>query len=213
MPTSISEEHGLAYMSDADLVVYSVGISTAGAAEIKMAKSNAKRKIIATTLDEEGLNETKNFIANQNLQDRIICKIEDVSKKLPYDDEYFDYIYARLVLHYLSKQQLSSALAELHRVLKTEGKLFVVVRSIECPDYKIRIKYDEKTGFSYSASPNTGILRKRYFHSTESICEALARANFSIVDTSSYSEQLYSGYGRKVLSKNIDHLIEVKAKK
>ena len=52
MPTSISEEHGLAYMSDADLVVYSVGISTAGAAEIKMAKSNAKRKIIATTLDE-----------------------------------------------------------------------------------------------------------------------------------------------------------------
>ncbi len=212
MPASISEEHGLDFMSDTDLVVYSVGISTAGEAEIRMAKMNSNRKIVATTIDEEGLTETVELIDKKGFKNQIICKLEDVSEKLPYADGSFYYVYARLVLHYLPKQLLHSTLLELHRILNKNGKIYVVVRSTECPDFKREgSKIEEETGFTYYTSPNSGKVSKRYFHTEKSISEYLNNAGFEILRVESYGEQLYSGYHRKTPSKNIDYLIEVKA--
>jgi SAM-dependent methyltransferase len=148
---SISEEHGIALLSRKDLAVYSVGISTGGSAEIRMAKGNPSRHIIATTIDREGLDFAVQCIHQHGLDSRIEAKFEDVSQPLPYPNGTFDYIYARLVLHYLARAELEIALRELHRVLKPSGKLFIVVRSHLTHDakrqgaFKIRLLCSQPT--------------------------------------------------------------------
>ncbi len=52
---SPSEDNGIAVLTDNDLEVLSVGISTGGVAEIRMAEKNPKRHVVATTIDEEGV--------------------------------------------------------------------------------------------------------------------------------------------------------------
>lgn len=47
---SISETNGINFLCETDKKIYSVGISTSGSAEIKMAQANVQRHIIATTL-------------------------------------------------------------------------------------------------------------------------------------------------------------------
>ena len=125
---SISERNGIDLLIPIDKKIYSVGISTGGLAEIRMAQSDRKRHIIATTVDFTGAER----IEESGLSNQIEVKIEDVGQPLPYPDSHFNYIYARLVLHYLAKDVLTSALAELYRILRTEGKIFIVVRSIDC---------------------------------------------------------------------------------
>lgn len=48
MHQSISENNGIATLNDSDLEIYSVGISTGGIAEIRMAELNPQRRVIAT---------------------------------------------------------------------------------------------------------------------------------------------------------------------
>lgn len=166
---SISEDNGIAALTNDDLQVLSVGISTGGVAEIRMAEANPKRHIVATTIDQDGVTFAQKYIAEKHLEEQIETKIEDVAEPLPYTDAHFDFIYARLVLHYLPKDKLVTALAELHRVLKPGGRLFVVVRSTKCPDAMRADAHfdpatsltsctfaDEKTGKTHSYS--------RYFH-------------------------------------------------
>ena len=81
--------------------------------------------IIATTIDKEGLNYTKNIIEQYGLSDRIETKLEDISEKMPYNDEFFDFVYARLVLHYLDNENLTNALKEIKRVMKKHGRLYL----------------------------------------------------------------------------------------
>lgn len=103
---SASEDHGIAALTDQDLKVFSVGISTGGIAEMRMAELNRKRHIIATTIDQDGVAFAKEQIAELHLENQIDAKVEDVSEPLPYANNHFDYIYARLVLHYLPKTNL-----------------------------------------------------------------------------------------------------------
>lgn len=215
---SISEDNGIAVLGKNDLQIYSVGISTGGVAEIRMAENNPHRHITATTIDKEGLAFAQKYIAEQHLESQIEAKLEDISEPLPYEDESFDYIYARLVLHYLTKDKLTEALAELHRVLKKGGKLFVVVRSTKCPDatrkeavfnpntqlttctYK-----DENTGKVYSYS--------RYFHTPSSISGYVARAGFKVVYVKDYDEHLFVDFMRTERSPRTDNVIELLANK
>lgn len=215
---SISEDNGIAALGEADVRVYSVGISTGGVAEIRMAQLNPKRHIVATTIDEKGLDFAKKYIAEKGLESQIEAKLEDVAEPLPYDDGRFDFIYARLVLHYLPEKLLKSSLAELKRVLKPTGKLFVVVRSIDCPDATREgaqfdpethlttcTAKDEKTGKQYSYS--------RFFHTEESIKKYVAEAGFEIAYTKVYDEQLYTDFMRTELSPHTDNVIELLALK
>jgi cyclopropane fatty-acyl-phospholipid synthase-like methyltransferase len=209
--SSISENNGLKCLTEKDKKIYSIGISTGGAAEIRMVK-NLERHVTATTIDPNGAAFAKKQISNLGLSPQIDVKIEDVSQPLPYPEGYFDFLYARLVLHYLPKQSLESALKELFRILKTDGKMFVVVRSTDCLEaHGKNVTFDPDTGLTtYSSGQH---LYSRYFHTEKSIQQYLISAGFSIRYIDTYQEQLCIDFERTKLSKQIDSLIEVLAVK
>ena len=160
---SQSEDAGVAAMPTDAKQIYSVGVSTGGIAEIRMAKQALGAHITATTLDEKGADFSSKIIAEHGLADRIEVKIEDVAGGLPYGDEQFDYVYARLVLHYLTKQQLPPTLGNLRRIVRPGGRLFVVVRSVECPDaHKEDAQYDPETGLTRYIGGNGKVCYRQY---------------------------------------------------
>lgn len=208
---SISENNGIATLNDHDLQIYSVGISTGGIAEMRMAELNPQRTIIATTIDAKGADFARERIKAKELSKQIVVKIEDVSKPLPYENSCFDFIYARLILHYLPKSELLEALKELHRIVKTNGKLFVVVRSHLCHEANFKnALFDPMTNLTTYTSTN-GNTYSRFFHTENSIQEYLRNVGFKIKDVKSYKEQLCVDFQRTKLSNHIDVLIEVLA--
>jgi len=215
---SMSEDNGIGVLREDDLTVLSVGISTGGVAEIRMATAHPERRIIATTIDPAGAEFARDYIAAQGLTDQIEVKIEDVAAPLPYADGSFDYVYARLVLHYLSKRALDKALAELHRVLKVGGRLFIVVRSTACPDARhVEAVFDPKTHLTIRCHTDqrTGeaVSYERYFHTEASIKQHVWGANFGIVHTETYDEHLFTDFMRTTLAPHTDNVIELLAAK
>ncbi len=214
---SVSEERGLALLNDTDLVIFSPGISTGGFAEIRMAKSNPSRHIISTTIDDKGLSFAQEVIETSGVKNQIDTKLEDL-RDMNYPEDYFDFIYARLVLHYLSAQDLDAVLHRMYLSLKKNGRIFVVVRSIKNPNTNDpEYTYDPVTKLSRDvhrrADGSIEATSVRYFHSPESISEHLESAGFHIVAIEEYQERLYKDFMRKEISPNIDHLIEVVATK
>ncbi len=209
---SISENNGIAALSDADRLVYSVGISTGGVAEMRMAHANPKRQIVATTIDPNGLKFAQEHVESAGLLGQIDIKLEDVAKPLPYTDDHFDFIYARLVLHYLPRHTLEQTLQELYRVLKPSGRIFVVVRSTDCFEAKTPdAAYDQETRMTTYTS--NGHTYSRYFHTQESIQNHLTSSGFRIQSTKAYPEQLCIDFQRTQLAQQLDSLIEVLATK
>lgn len=214
---SISEINGVNLVDKNDINILSVGISTAGTAEIMMANKNPKCHIIATTIDKKGIESTRRIITEQNLTKRIELKIEDISQKLDYKNEYFDYVYARLVLHYLDNNQLENALSEINRILKKDGKLYIVVRSLNAWEAKLEgASYDKKTGLTKHPDLKTyGTENVKYcyrrLHSEESISDFLKKAGFKIEYTKVYEERLSIDYERKNMNDKASELIEVLA--
>lgn len=212
---SISEEHGLSLLNPDDLVVFSPGISTAGFAEIRMARANPQRKVIATTIDEKGLKFAQDVIAEVGLQTQIETKLEDLRESADYPYDYFDYIYARLVLHYLSAQDLDTVLASFHRTLKPDGRLFIVVRSKKNLPADGNFTYDEQTKLTsiphHRPDGQASYMETRYFHTPVSIRQHLEQAGFQISQIEEYQEQLYRDFMRQEISPNVDHVIEVLA--
>lgn len=207
---SRSENNGIDALSNAEKKIYSVGISTGGVAEIRMVMNHAERSVTATTIDLEGAEFAKHCIKESGFSDQIEVKIEDVAQHLPYSNEHFDYIYARLVLHYLPRTALLSSVAELHRILRTEGKIFVVVRSTDCPEVcEPNATFDAETSLTtYSSGGGT---YSRYFHTEESIQRYLISAGFSIKHIDTYPEQLCVDFQRTRPADQVDSLIEVLA--
>lgn len=196
---SQSEENGIKAVSADALNVYSVGVSTAGAAEIRMATENAKRKIVASTIDGNGARIIEKYINEHGCTNQIAVKLEDVSGKLPYPNNFFDYIYARLVLHYLPKSGLESALANLHRILKSSGKIFIAVRSIKSQNATEKTSvYDDKTGMTtYLSKSDPSVKKQRFFHTPDSISGYVIAAGFQVDYVSEYKEIIYSDFERK----------------
>jgi cyclopropane fatty-acyl-phospholipid synthase-like methyltransferase len=213
---SVSEENGLALIEHDDLIVFSPGISTAGFAEIRMARENSLRKIIATTIDKKGLAFADQVIKEASLTHQIETRLEDL-REANYPENYFDFIYARLVLHYLSSKDLNTVLANFCRILKDSGKLFVVVRSDKNIPDRNDLSFDEETQMTsiphYDKEGNVSYMETRYFHSPKTIHKHLEKAKFTISKTLSYQEQLYKDFMRKEISPNFDHIIEIHASK
>lgn len=211
---SKSEENGINLITANDLNILSIGISTAGSAEIKMAEKNHNSHIIATTIDKEGLNYTKNIIEQYGLSDRIETKLEDVSEKMPYNDEFFDFVYARLVLHYLDNENLTNALKEIKRVMKKHGRLYIVVRSRDEWEAKLEgASYDENTGitkypkYDTLGTDNVEYLYRR-LHTVDSLSSFLVAEGFDIKYIKEYKEQSYKDYKRTEKVKYPNSLIE-----
>ncbi len=216
---SISEMNGINKLENSDKMILSVGISTNGRAEIEMAKRNKDCTIIATTLDEIGIKETAEILKKEGFAERINLRLEDISKKQNYGDETFDYIYARLVLHYLDNESLKNCLLELNRILKDNGKLYVVVRSINAWEAKLDgSSYDNITGLTKHpdlrtyGTPNVKYCYRR-LHSPESIRYFLEMAGFSIQYIDVYDEILSIDYQRQNMNEKPSELIEVYSKK
>jgi cyclopropane fatty-acyl-phospholipid synthase-like methyltransferase len=201
---SLSEESGLELIGLDDLAIFSPGISTGGIAEIRMALDHPDRKVIATTVDQKGYEYALNNINELELSDQILVRLEDLTKEFPYDAKSFDFIYARLVLHYLSYQDLNITLTNFRKSLKPGGKLFVVVRSVKNIEGR-NLPYDPETRFT------TEPYGVRYFHSTQSISEHLTQTGFEVVNLKEYEEQLYTDFMRTKLAPAPDHLIEILA--
>ncbi len=211
---SQSQENGLSLVKDSDQLILSVGISTAGYAEIKLAQASPGRKVIGTTIDEAGLKQTKELIENSSLSQQIELRLEDIRKPTNYPTEYFDFIYARLILHYLTKDELDFALLELQRILKKGGRLFVVVRSTA--DWEAQLEnnsFDEKSRFtSYPRfdlnAVKTGEIISRYFHSCDSLRTHCEQAGFQALYFKEYDEQLFFDYARTIPTLRPTSLIE-----
>lgn len=214
---SKSEKRGLKLLKPNMSNILSIGISTGGSAEINMAKFCPNAKIIATTIDEKGLKFSIDKMSIFEEYNRIETKIEDVSRPMPYPNNTFDYVYARLILHYLNKQQLNDALNEIYRVLKPNGILFVVARNnkeweLEKPEFVI--SYDKETNITtYYEQWKKEVIRKRQFLSEEQLEDILSNHNFKIKRVKSYREKLYTDYERtrKNRSKKPNYLTEVVA--
>ncbi|HSW80244.1 MAG TPA: class I SAM-dependent methyltransferase [Candidatus Saccharimonadales bacterium] len=196
---SKSEENGIATIPADALNIYSVGVSTVGDAEIRMAKLNPSRKIIATTIDKKGAESAKKYIDDQSFNEQIQIKIEDVTTALPYPDNFFDFVYARLVLHYLPKSGLETALASLYRILKHSGKFYIVVRSTKAENFsESTATYDDTTGFTTFLSKSDPTVKKqRFFHTPESITSYVTAAGFQVEYVKEYDEEIYTDFNRE----------------
>ena len=213
--SSPTEAYGLGLLTETDKSVLSVGISTAGAAEIQMAQRLSERRIIATTIDRSGVGLAQDAVKNAGVSDQVEVRLEDIASDLPYADETFDFIYARLVLHYLPKQQLEKAVQNIARVLRDSGKLFVVVRSTDCLEAKDpKSLYDSTTCMTtYHTIDHPDVTASRYFHSDASIKDVLTRHGFVIDELTHVKEALAFGFERDILSTHKDDLIQLVAHK
>ena len=214
---SESEEHGLSLISDSDLAIFSPGISTAGFAEVRMARGNPRRHIIATTIDREGLDFAENIIRDVGLQNQIEAKLEDV-RNSEYPVNTFDFIHARLVLHYLSAQDLDKVLSKFASFLKPNGRFFAVVRSeknINSDDPNVSFNPDTRltTYPNYDPSGSVESNSTRYFHTPETITAHMETAGLKVSGLQEYEEQLYKDFMRREISPTKDHVIELVASK
>ncbi len=213
--SSKSEKRALKLLDESMQNILSIGISTGGSAEIKFAKYCPNAQVVATTIDEKGLEFTNEKLRQYEESKRIIAKIEDVSKEMPYENNFFDFIFARLVLHYLTKQQLEAALKEIYRVLKPNGRFFVVARNNkewELTKPEFIISYDEETNITtYYEQWEKKIIRKRQFLSEEQLQDLLKIYGFKIESCKSYREYLYTDYERTIKSHKPNYLTEIVA--
>lgn len=219
MHPSLSEKRFMNFLSDDVLHCYSVWISTWGFGEAIMAKENWNRKIVATTVDDDWYKFSEKLFEKIWVADQIELRLEDVSKKNDYPNEHFDIIYARLVLHYLGKTDLESALSELYRVLKKWSKFFLVVKSEKNIQDGICKKhaFDQETKMTTVHYLDTdGKITnsaKRFYHTLETISDAVSNAGFEIEGVGEYEEKLCKDYARKEPSLIFDKVIELVAVK
>lgn len=212
---SQSEEDGLSLLFDSDLSILSVGISTGGAAEQRMLANNANRRIVATTLDKDGAELVRQKINGEGMGARINVRIENIADPSQgHEQQAYDYIYARLVLHYLTKQELPVALKNMVDALKPGGRIFVVVRSVDCDEAQPEnvVDYDPITEMTTYKVPS-GQQTSRRFHTQNSITEAIQSAGLKVDMIKQFDEDLSPGFNRDsgVWIKN--NLIEVVAHK
>lgn len=200
---SKSEKNGVKAADPFCRAILSIGISTAGSAEIALAEKCRNAFITATTIDEAGLAFTTQTVKQSPFASRIDCRWEDCTKPFPYDDQTFDYVYSRLCLQYLDKAQLDKALCEIYRVLRDGSKLYVAVRSADDKILKLQQPaYDEKTGMTaffpwlyLENNPDNFIERKQFF-TEESLTEKLMQHGFAPQVVKTFNEILYADYRR-----------------
>ena len=157
--------------------ILSIGISTGCSAEVRMAKRYASTRIIATTIDPEGKDYSKRVVAKYGLTKQIQVKLEDVREPMPYPDQIFDLVYARLVLHYLTFADFEKALKEIYRVLRPGGWFYIVMRSIrERHLKKMNPSYDPNTNLITYTTPYGQTLKRQFLMKRNllTFCQSMA---------------------------------------
>jgi|APSaa5957512576_1039674.scaffolds.fasta_scaffold94912_2 ubiquinone/menaquinone biosynthesis C-methylase UbiE len=113
-------------------------------------------KVYAIDLWEPGINQLKDRIAEKKVSN-IYPILADVGDGIPLDDESLDYCFFATVFHDIVRSQESSVfLAEVNRVLKPDGKLFIIefkkIDGHPGPGIEVRISEEELERMGSDAS-------------------------------------------------------------
>ena len=150
---------------------------------------------------------TKNLLKEVK---KLTFQIEDVTQNMPEENCTYDVVYSRLCLHYISDIELKKALSECYRVLKKDGHIIVIVKSLN--DWTAKTEggyYEPETGYTYTPSIKRYSKISRRLHSIQSITEALSTAGFKFQYFNEITETIYEDYERTVIEVPDATLIEV----
>jgi len=110
----------------------------------------------------------KQFNDTQKRYDIFVTSLmHDISKKLPFEADSYDFVYSRLSLHYFKDKKTRKIIYEIKRVLKPNGLFMFQVKSISSKEYGIG-KEIEKDIFQDDTGYIRHLFSKEY---TESILE------------------------------------------
>lgn len=106
--------------------------------------------VIGTDLSEVVITRDKNIYHAQKLSFQVV----DISRKMPFEENLLDCVYARLSLHYFTNIATKKVSKEIFRVLKPSGYFCIICKSTEDPLFG-KGKNLEENGFE-----NEGYIRK-----------------------------------------------------
>lgn len=166
-----------------------------GVGNDSMAFAKAGHSVLATDFSEVAI--TKNSERFKHAPN-LIFEVLDISELMKFQDGEFDVIYARLSLHYFSDETTRKIFQEIHRILKPEGFLCFICKSVKDPLYG---KGDEieKDMFEYNG-------HVRHFFSEEYVSECLG-GYFKIEKIESGEEKFYGSKSAfvKVIARVVKH--------
>ncbi len=117
--------------------------------------ANQGYQVVSTDFSDEGLK------LNREKSKGLDISVEklDLSKKFIYKDQSFDIVYSHLALHYFDKETTQSIFTEIHRTLKGNGIVAILLNSTADDEYNSG-EVIEKDFFKI------GQITKRYFNPT-----------------------------------------------
>ena len=190
----------------------SIGISTAGFIEGYYASKG--KRVVATTLDNNGIEYMKTILNDVKGCNNIEYRCEDAGKISKDTDNSFDVLYSRMCLHYLTDEELLVALSDCYRILKPNGIFFIALKSAnDRMAISSNSKIDNKTGLTTVSDYKLYGNQKRRFHTIESISNAVKNAGFLIESVTELQERLCKDWERKILSDSDATVIQLVARK
>ena len=87
--------------------------------------------VIATDFSQSAIVKNVDYYHEKGLSFELL----DLEEKFPYKDSSFDAVYARLSLHYFPDKKTREIFREILRVLKQDGLLGFVVKSVKDPNF------------------------------------------------------------------------------
>lgn len=91
-------------------------------------------EVTLTELGEVGLKVAEETAESKGLQNIKVTQL-DMSKPYPFPDNSFDVVYAHSCIQYFTEEDTRKIFQEIHRVLKPEGVLAVLVNSVNDLEY------------------------------------------------------------------------------
>lgn len=128
-----------------------------------------------------GLDFSENMIElakKDAIKKKLDVELKVMSKKIPYEKEFFDSAICIAVLHCLNKKEQKIMIDELYRVLKKNGKALVSVWGRKSP----RLRNAKKESYIGWKTGETKQLRYTYIYNLEELKEQLKKAGFKILE-------------------------------
>ena len=129
--------------------------------------------VISTDIEDLALEKSRAKLP-ANLASSMTLQKVDLREALPFEDNYFDAVYAHLSLHYFDASTTARLFDQIHRVLKPGGILAFFTNSIDDPEYNTGTKLEDDFFQIEGAS-------KRYF-STETALQFANKFTPILVD-------------------------------
>ncbi len=137
--------------------------------------------------DEDVLVRAKQLLERENLDGHL--RVWDMTTPLPYENSMFDAVVAVRVIHHTYTKNIARIAAEIDRVLKQDGFMFLQVPAYESETFDSGTKWAEPGTLIARAGPEKGVLH--HFFRREELLALFPR--FVVEEIHSNSEH-YGGY-------------------